>query len=141
MKKVDISELYDMLKSLSGSYILCFDIIHFMSINDNYGFSIGDIILAKTAKRIEKYLSDEMLLFRIGHDEFAVITGFYDVNHAKELSDKIINDNGKLETVGDNEIPLSLRVGIIRLPDKGINYEDVLQSMQTAINEERIKEG
>jgi len=141
MRKVDISELYELLKSLGGSYLLCADIVHFKSVNDNFGYTVGDIILSKTAKRIEKYISDKMLLFRIGRDEFAVITGLYEKDKIDELSNNILSENGMIELAEDNEIPLSLRIGLTKLPNESLCYEEVLQSMQNAINESRITNG
>lgn len=140
MKKVDISELYEVLKSLHGSYLLCVDIVHFKAVNDTFGRTAGDIILSKTAKRIEKYIQNDMFLFRIGRDEFVVITGCYEIEKATALSSAILFENGNKELAENNEIPLSLRIGIIKLPDESLCYDEVLQNMQNAINEVRLTE-
>jgi AraC family transcriptional regulator len=139
MKKVDISELYDTLKNLSGSYVLCADIVHFMEINNRYGFTAGDIVLSKTAERIGKLLGENMFLFRIGKDEFAAVTGLYDKAEAMKLSEEILSHNGEALTVGQSQIPLSLRIGMIKIPDSGLSYDDVLKEMMNAIDCERNK--
>ena len=52
-----------------------------------YGYATGDIIIAEAFVRIERELSDDMLLFRTGGDEFAVVTAYKDVlNYQKALT-------------------------------------------------------
>ena len=137
MRKVDISDLYDVLKSLKNSFVLCFDIVHFKGINDTYGFPVGDIVLAKTAERIEHHLTDDMLLFRIGRDEFAVVTALYEEEKVKELEQAILGQNGEPLPIGEYHIPLTLRAASTRIPVEGITYSEVLQDLQSAIDDAR----
>lgn len=137
MRKVDISDLYDVLKSLKNSFVLCFDIVHFKGINDTYGYPVGDIVLAKTAERIEKHLTGDMLLFRIGRDEFAVVTALYEEEKVKELERAILGQNGEPLPIGDHSIPLSLRAASMRIPEREIVYSEVLQNLQSAIDDAR----
>lgn len=135
MRNVDISELYDSLKALKNSFVLCADIAGLMIINDRYGHPAGDIILAKTAERIEKHLADDMFLFRIGRDEFAIVSGLYNEDEVRKLSEEILEHNGETISAGVYDIPLSLRIGITKIPEEGLSYSEVLQNMQSAITE------
>ena len=49
------------------------DVDNFKSINDNYGHSVGDIVLQKIAKKIVSCVRGTDAVVRYGGDEFAVI--------------------------------------------------------------------
>jgi AraC-type DNA-binding domain-containing proteins len=132
MKKVDISDLYLELRNLSDSYVICTDTVRLMEINAKYGLSAGDIVLAKTAKRLEDCTTDNMIVFRIGNDEFAVVTGLYSLDEVKELESKIKSLNGQVIEAYEHSIPLSLRTAIIQIP-KSLNYNVLFADMHNSI--------
>ena len=136
MKKVDISDLYLELRGLAGSYVICTDIIHFMEINIKYGIPAGDIVLAKTAKRLEDCTADDMIVFRIGNDEFAVVTRNYSLDEITPLDEKIKSLNGQTIEAGEYKIPLSLRTAIIQIPGN-LNYNNLFTDMHNSIENAR----
>ena len=136
MKKVDISDLYLELRSKADSYVICADIIRFTELNHTYGFPAGDIALAKTAKRFEDCTTDNMIVFRIGGDEFAVVTGLYSLDEVKQLEEKITSLNGQTIKVDEYEIPLSLRTAIIQIP-QSLNYNALFADMHNSIKNAR----
>ena len=136
-KPVDISELYDELKKLGGKYALGVDIVNFMQTNNKYGYPAGDIVIAETFSRIERELSGNMLLFRTGGDEFAVVTAYENVSDADVLARKITAQNGTTIKAGEHDIPLSLHVGISQIPDGALSYQKALTILSSAVNEAR----
>ena len=73
-EKVDIADAYDVFKSMKGTYVICFDIADLTYIN---AFQVlRDLAIIETAKRIDEAREDDMLMFRIGGDEFALVTGW-----------------------------------------------------------------
>jgi len=136
-KPVDVSELYDELKRLSGTYTLGVDIVNFGTVNKTYGYAAGDIVIAEAFARIERALSGNMLLFRIGGDEFAVVTAYNDVSDADVLARKITAQNGITVKAGEHEIPLSLHIGISKIPDGALSYQKALVILSSAVNEAR----
>jgi GGDEF domain-containing protein len=87
--------------------------------------------------RIDSAISDNMLMFRIGRDEFVVLTGYYTVNEAKELAHKITALNGNFVTYDGKEIPLSMRIGISKIPNEGLSYKETFDKMYDTI--EKVK--
>jgi len=136
-KPVDVSELYDELKKLGGTYALGVDIVHFDAVNKKYGYAAGDIVIAEAFARIERELSDNMLLFRTGGDEFAVVTTYKDESDAETLARKISSQNGVAVKTSEHEIPLSLHIGISKIPDKALSYQKALSILGNAVNEAR----
>lgn len=137
-KPFDVSELYDELKKLRGTYVLGIDIIHFMKVNDDYGYATGDIVIAEAFARIERELDSAMLLFRIGGDEFAVVTAYESVAEAEALARKITAQNGV--AVGEQAVPLSLHVGISQIPKDTLNYQQALDILNKSVLQAKDKE-
>jgi AraC family transcriptional regulator len=108
-----------------------------MQTNNKYGYAAGDIVIAEAFARIERELSDNMLLFRTGGDEFAVVTAYKTVSDAEALARKITAQNGAAVKAGEHEIPLSLHVGISQIPEKALSYQKALAILGSAVNEAR----
>lgn len=132
-KKVDISELYDILKSKQNTYVLCFDIIKFSAINE-ISYDAGDKAILECLKRIDEAASGDMLLFRIGGDEFALVTGLTDINMTEKLAEKILFNNGNPIIHNGQNIPLSMRIGITKFDDSNIRYNKLFADLQDTIN-------
>lgn len=132
-KKVDISELYDILKSKQNTYVLCFDIIKFSAINE-ISYDAGDKAILECLRRIDETASEDMLLFRIGGDEFALVTGLTDINMTEKLAEKILFKNGNPIIHNGQNIPLSMRIGITKFDDGNIQYNKLFADLQDTIN-------
>ncbi|MCL2057016.1 MAG: diguanylate cyclase [Oscillospiraceae bacterium] len=136
-KPLDVSELYDEIKKFGGTYALGADIVNFMKVNNDYGYAAGDIVIAEAFARIERELSENMLLFRTGGDEFAVITTYKSASDAEALARKITAYNGTSIKSGDHDIPLSLHVGISQIPEKALSYQKALSILGNAVDKAR----
>lgn len=51
-KKFDVTELFDYLNERTGTYVLCFDIVGLMRINDEISREAGDKVILESLKRI-----------------------------------------------------------------------------------------
>ena len=132
-KPVFIGELYDQIKKLGGSYVLSLDMIQMEKINADYGPATGDLAIAEVFARLERETGDEMMAFRIGGDEFAVITGYISLTEAEALARRITARNDEVVGCGAYEFPIPLRVGISRLPEGRLNYRETLEMMYGSI--------
>ncbi len=131
-KKVDISEAYEFFKELKGSYVICFDGKHFSQINE-ISFKAGDLAILEIASRIDKVASDDMVVLRIGGDEFALITGIYDESEVKMIANTVLQENGNPIIFEGKEIPISLWYGMIVIPEE-LKYDELFESMHLAIS-------
>jgi len=61
-----------------------FDLDHFKSINDTFGHKEGDILLKYTGESLKKYFNSNVVVGRIGGDEFAVL-----FKHVKDRAEVI----------------------------------------------------
>ncbi|MDX1625648.1 MAG: EAL domain-containing protein [Wenzhouxiangellaceae bacterium] len=54
--------------------VLLINLDRFQRINDSFGHGVGDRVLRKIAKRLERFVDDDDFLARVGSDEFAWLT-------------------------------------------------------------------
>lgn len=134
-RMVDIASLYDALKALRGTYVLALDIRGLSRVNDEPGYAAGDLFIAEAAKRVDRLLTPDMMLFRIGRDEFAVITGLETLEQAQVLKDAILAHNGERVPLGNETAPLALWVGLATLPQGPLDYREALMALHEAIQE------
>jgi AraC family transcriptional regulator len=104
----DVSELYDKLQENEGTYILCFDVVDLIPINQ-ISRDAGDLAILETVKIITKYIDDTMLLFRIGGDEFALLSGLKSADEVEKLAEKVLAHNGSKLTYKNTEFPIVIR--------------------------------
>lgn len=138
-KKVDIGEAYDKIVKMKESYVICFDIIGMVQINE-VSFAAGDVAVVESLKRIDQIAGDDMIMLRIGGDEFALITGSRDFSHVENLSGEVLCHNGECIPWEKQKVPLSLRAGIIQIPSEDLKYDNFFAEMHKAIEECRRQE-
>lgn len=135
MKKVDISELYDLLRErIDCHYIIC-DINGLIPIN-NISHAAGDLAIIESLNRMNNVAGDEDVVFRIGGDEFVLLTNSKDISYANDLANKIKSNNNKPIVFEGQEIPLSLYV-ITSTLSKGDHAEnrEMLSQFHVVLNE------
>lgn len=113
VKKFDIREFYDYLKSQAGTYVLCFDIQHLMVTNNELGSEAGDKVILEAFRRINEAAEDNMLCLRMGGDEFVIITESTDQNKVVEIAEKVLSQNGNEVPYSGGSVGVSLRSGVI----------------------------
>ena len=75
-------------------------------------------MILEAASRIDKEASEDMLLLRIGGDEFTLITGLHDMEEAQKIADSVLSKNGQSVIYETHEIPLILYCGITKVPEQ-----------------------
>ncbi|MHC1695313.1 MAG: helix-turn-helix domain-containing protein [Eubacteriales bacterium] len=135
-RQVDITQLYDILKEMTDTYILCFDIIGLMEIN-NISTDAGDAAILECLRRIDEGREDDMLLFRIGGDEFALVTGLTDESAVQALAEKILSLNGGTVKWKGGEQPVSMRAGAMRYGKRNVRYSELFGLLQETIDKAR----
>ena len=122
--KFDISELYDYIREKQGTYILCFDTARLTPINQTYGSTAGDKVILECLRRIDAACTGDMVMFRIGGNEFAMVTGLSDKAEVQALADTILSQNGNCITHDGSDIPVEMRAGAVLL-DRTPRYHEL----------------
>lgn len=123
----DNTDLYDAMQTMHGTWAVAFDTRRLMEINDHYGHMAGDLVIAECIKRIDNQREDGMVFFRIGGDEFILLTGSKDEAVARRVAEKVVAANGQTIEFGGQQIPVSLRHAFTlldtRVPDRAMMQE------------------
>ncbi len=135
-KKVDISELYDCIKERKGCFLILGDIKGLIPINE-VSRKAGDLAIISAMKRMEQAAGPEDIVFRIGGDEFVILTDSTDEAYAKKLCGEIVNHNDECISWDGNEIPLTLYVKAVRYEGgSALRYSDFFTMLHSEISEE-----
>lgn len=132
-KQVDISELYDLFKERKKCYFICCDIQQMIPIN-NISRQAGDMAILEALRRMNEAAGEEDVVFRVGGDEFAMLTNSTDLSYAEKIRDQILSKNGEIIVFEGQQIPLSLYAGIVSLKDRTVRYHDLFMQLQETIN-------
>ncbi|MBD5485632.1 MAG: helix-turn-helix domain-containing protein [Lachnospiraceae bacterium] len=131
-KRVDISELYDLFQERrSCCFVLC-DIKHMIAINE-ISHKAGDVAIVEALRRIQDAAGENDVVFRIGGDQFALLTDSEDKRYADSLAEMIKSSNERPFVWEEKEIPLTLHVGVTRFDGKRLGYDELFHQLHIAI--------
>ena len=75
-------------KSTQGTHVLyVIDIDDFKKINDTFGHTVGDMVISDIATLIREQFTDEVIVGRVGGDEFIVFMKDTSVKEAEKKAD------------------------------------------------------
>ncbi|MBD5135417.1 MAG: helix-turn-helix domain-containing protein [Lachnospiraceae bacterium] len=134
-RHVDISELYDLFQERKDCFFVLCDIKHMISINE-ISKKAGDLAILEQMRRMTAASGEEDIVFRIGGDEFCILTDSSDKVYAEQIADKIRCINNQTFTYENQEIPLALHVAVVSLKEC-YRYEEVFAGLHNAIKESK----
>lgn len=131
---VDISELYDLFKERKECYFVCCDIKEMIYINE-ISHKAGDLAIIESMERMSAAAGEGDLVFRIGGDEFCILTDSREKAYAESLAEAIRARNGEIFRGEGREIPLFLYTTTVRLELRGLRYDELYTGLHRAIEE------
>ena len=131
-KNVDISELYDLFIARRDCYFVCSDIQGLTSYNE-ISRKAGDLAILEAMRRMEDAAGEEDYVFRIGADEFVMMTGSKELEYAEEIAKKISSCNGQTFVYEDRELKLGLYVSVVKLNGDEMRYKELFDTLHEKI--------
>ena len=104
------------------------DIDNFKAINDRYGHDVGDKALELIAYEIQNSVREADIVGRWGGDEFIVILRNTDINGAKKVAQRIIDNVRRLKI---DSLKLSISLGLAQY--KGESLKDLIRKTDQAL--------
>ncbi len=102
-----------------------------ISINE-ISYKAGDLAILEQMRRMTSAAGEEDIVFRIGGDEFCILTASNEISYAQRIADNIRRMNGQTFLYEDQEIPLVLHVAVANIQECH-RYEDVFASLHKAL--------
>lgn len=138
MKRYDISELYDLLQERRNCYFVLCDIKHMIEINE-ISLKAGDLAILETLRRMNEVAGEEDIVFRIGGDEFVMLTNSEEEAYAKGIAEQIQQYNTHTFLCDGKEIPLFLHIGITKVEQTHCKYQELFTKLHDSIMEIETK--
>lgn len=121
--------------------ILIMDINKFIFVNETFGTEIGDMVLRNIGNQLSKALSKKNVVARIGGDEFGII--LKDIRSSEDIFvyiDKIYKLIQQPIRIEDEEIVLSMSMGISIYPNDGKDMKQLISKTEIALSQARRSE-
>ncbi len=118
-----------------GSFSLFqIDFDNFKEINDNFGHSVGDLLIIEAGKRISSCLSSNDKLTRLGGDEFMlIISNSQSKNIVERYAKALKTSMSNTFYLDENEIHSSVSIGITTYPFDATSSEQLVNNVDQAM--------
>lgn len=113
--------------------LLYLDLDRFKFINDSLGHAIGDALLIAVAKRLTDHMREQDTVCRTGGDEFIILLPDTDADGAAHVSQKVIDTITQPFSINNNQLFVTVSVGISIYPDNGVDGETLNKHADTAM--------
>jgi diguanylate cyclase (GGDEF)-like protein len=115
--------------------VFCLDLDGFKDVNDRYGHSAGDAILAEVARRLTDSVRTLDCVARIGGDEFVILLPSITPQEADAVAKRIIAMIASAFDIGLTTVHIGVSIGCACAPDDGDTVEQLLRSADRALYE------
>ncbi|MCH5287375.1 MAG: helix-turn-helix domain-containing protein [Christensenellaceae bacterium] len=122
-RQFDSAALYDAMKERNGTWAVAFDTVKLSVINRDHGRAAGDLVIAECVRRIDEAREEGMVFFRIGGDEFILLTGETDAAAAQRLADQVTAHNDEAIECGGVKVAVAMRAALMLLDTQIPNKE------------------
>lgn len=133
-RHVDISELYDLFQERKDCFFICCDVKEMMRINE-ISHRAGDLAIIEAMERMSAAAGEGDLVFRIGGDEFCILTDSREESYAEAIAEGIRARNGESFSGEGREVPLYLHTTAVRLERTHVRYDELYTGLHEAIYE------
>lgn len=128
-------ELTAARKSGRSVSVLIMDIDRFKYINDIFGYEMGDKVLKRAAVLLRAAIGDRDTMARLGSDEFAIAHASDTQNvDAAGVAKKVRETIARDMKIGDQEITVTVTIGVAVSPHNGDDAETLLKNADMALS-------
>ena len=115
--------------------VFVLDIERFRTVNEAFGHTAGDTLLKRVAERLVQHGGNASRFAHLGADRFAIAASGFDsvdqVGHyVEQRLDATFRESFRM---GDNDLRVSVKVGIAVYPEDGADAETLLRNAEAAL--------
>ena len=129
------AEIINSRRTNSMFAVIMMDLDGFKSVNDTYGHEVGDLVLRAVFNVISFGLRSSDFIARYGGDELTLILAKSDIQAAKLVTDKILENLAKFgyKTTSGKTIKMGISGGIAIYPNHGRSGPELLRAADAAL--------
>ena len=129
----EMKNIFDDFDHDNNGLVLYMDIDNFKIINDTFGHEFGDMVLKMVADRLKEMETRPLRVFRLSGDEYVVILASYLPKQANEAAIRVQDIMSKAFLIDENEIQISMSIGMVNYPGDGDNVDELLRKSDLAM--------
>jgi diguanylate cyclase (GGDEF)-like protein/PAS domain S-box-containing protein len=116
--------------------VMFLDLDGFKKVNDQFGHSAGDALLAQVAARLAAQLRESDTVARLGGDEFSIILpDMFETDGLIQVATKVIDAIAAPFMLGGQATHITTSIGISIYPKDGLDADNLLQRADLAMYE------
>ena len=125
-----------------GGALLVLDLDHFKDVNDSHGHRAGDEVLRGVARMLKAELAEDVLIARIGGDEFAVLLAKTDAAGAAAVAGEIGEAIGRTRvSVGGVLVGVTTSIGVAPFVGGRLTTDELMIEADLAMYEAKERGG
>jgi len=114
--------------------VMFFDLDRFKVINDSLGHDVGDQLLCIAANRIKESVREIDMVFRMGGDEFTILTdSLNSIDDASQIARRITENIAKPFALDTHEIIVTTSIGIAIYPKDDREMDKLVKDADAAM--------
>jgi len=113
--------------------IIMTDLNRFKEINDTLGHHIGDLVLQQTGERLFNIFRKTDTVARLGGDEFSILLPETNLEQAKTLTHKVLEDFKRPILVEGHTLNVDISIGLAEYPTHGDDVNILMQRADVAM--------
>jgi diguanylate cyclase (GGDEF)-like protein len=123
--------------------LLSFNVAGMRAINDNYGYLVGDAVLAEVARSLRRVINEAGLLCRLAGGEFICLLKGHDRDQATELGSRAQAEiaHFKLEARPGKYAHVGLSFGVVECLGDGKTIDEILHQASVATRQNKTTLG
>lgn len=123
--KAGVEMIDELLKGRPHGVLIMMDIDDFKLINDTYGHSAGDAVLAQLGRMLNEVFRKDDVVARVGGDEFVIfLPGLQDPGMVRDRVEHLLSLMRAI-SVGDGAMTVSASAGIAIAPQDGVAFQEL----------------
>ena len=118
--------------------LIYIDIDNFITINNNYGFQFGNLVIREIAKQLNSLISQSCELAKFPGDKFMILVhDFKDMKEIEEICNNIYEYFKRPIEILDNQIYINLSLGVTIFPNDSTDENELLKFCDFAVTQSK----
>jgi diguanylate cyclase (GGDEF)-like protein len=120
----------------SSHTILYIDIDYLQTINEAFGYQVGDEVIQRLGEAVQQQLRPADMASRLGGDRVALYLHDRGPDAARQVAEDLVLQIGQLSYIQDDEtIPVSISIGMVSVQPGPVQFSHVLAAAELACKE------